>query len=114
MINKTKTFLLVAIIMAVFLSGCMATADIVVVDDSGEASLDLSRGIVYDIDVMVQNIGDGEGGADVTVNLISQSTGAIRDVQTQTVNLRPGQSRQLKYTLDGEAGDDYEYTIEIN
>lgn len=113
MITITKTFLLVIIIMAVFLSGCMATAEIVVVDHSGDASFELSRGIVYDIDVMVQNIGDGEGVADVTVNLISQSTGAIRDVQTQTVSLKPGQSRQLKYTLDGEVGDDYEYEVEI-
>lgn len=113
MISKTKSFILIGILMAVFLSGCMASADIVVVDSSGEASFDLSRGVVYDIDTTVQNIGDGEGTADVTVNLISQNTGAIRDVQTQTVSLKPGQSRLLKFTLDGESGDDYSYEIEI-
>lgn len=110
---KTKNMLVVTIIIAVFLSGCMATSDIVIADHNGELSFDLLDGVVYDIDVIVQNVGDGEGMADVTVNLISENSGAIRDVQTQTVNLKPGQSRQLKYTLDGEVGDEYSYEIEI-
>jgi hypothetical protein len=113
-LSKTKLILSTALIVAVFLSGCIASADIIVADHNGEASFDLSRGIVYDIDVIVQNVGDGEGTADVTVNLISQSSGAIRDVKTQTVNLKPGQSRQLKYTLDGDSDDDYSYEVEIN
>jgi uncharacterized cupredoxin-like copper-binding protein len=70
--------------------------------------------MVYDIDVIVENIGNGEGSADVTVNLISDTTGVIRDAQTKTVTLKPGQSRQLTFVLDGDIEDDYNYTVEIN
>lgn len=112
--NNTKSGLIITVIMAVLLSGCLASAEFVVTDSSGEASFDLSKGVVYDIDVIVQNVGDAEGVADVTVNLISESSGAIRDTQTQTISLKSGQSRELKYTLDGESGEEYRYEVEIN
>ena len=50
--NNTKSGLIITVIMAVLLSGCLASAEFVVTDSSGEASFDLSKGVVYDIDVI--------------------------------------------------------------
>jgi hypothetical protein len=114
MVARYVYFFLAALLATTVLSGCLESAEIVVAGQSSETSFDLSHGIVYNVDVIVENVGDGEGSADVKVDLIADGTEVIRDSQTQTVMLEPGQKRQLRFILDGEMDEDYSYTIEID
>jgi hypothetical protein len=95
-------------------AGCLgATAGIVVVQDKCESSFSLDKGIVYDVDIWVKNEGSVSKSAEVTAELIASSTGKVRDRSTQIVNLKPDESKQLKFVLDGENGIDYQYSYHV-
>ncbi|WP_406661958.1 hypothetical protein V7O66_05440 [Methanolobus sp. ZRKC3] len=93
--------------------GCTETdSDIVVVQTDIESSLDISKGVVYNIDIWVKNEGDDSQSARVTVDLIS-NTGNIRDSANKTVNLQPEERKQLTFILDGESGVEYDYEYRV-
>ena len=109
-----KNICLICVLLTCFMSiGCTESGgDVVVVQTNGESSFDLSKGVVYDIDIWVKNEGSISQSARVTVELISD-TGETRDSSSKTVNLQPEESKQLTFTLDGENGVDYEYTYYV-
>ena len=104
----------VLFILVCSFAGCVgATAGIVVVQDKCESSFSLDKGIVYNVDTWVKNEGSVSKSAEVTVELIAVSTGKVRDESTQIVNLKPGESKQLRFVLDGENGVDYQYSYHV-
>lgn len=114
--NKYKKILLILVlIVSTLFVGCVEPdGEVVVVQDRSEWSLDLLKGVVYDIDLWVKNEAEVLKSARVTVELLVQNTGEIRDSQTQTVNLEPGETKQLTFTLDGEDGIEYEYSYYVD
>ena len=114
--KKLKNILVLFVLMAsaLFVGCTESVGGVVVVQDRAESSLDLLKGVVYDIDLWVKNEADVSKSARVTVELLAKNTGEIRDSQTQTVNLNPGETKQLTFTLDGENGIDYEYSYYVD
>ncbi len=91
--------------------GCTET-DVVVVQTNSESSFDLSKGIVYNIDIWVKNEGSVSHNAKVTVDLIS-NTGETRDTNSQVVSLQPGETKKIRLDLDGENGVEYSYEYHV-
>ena len=113
--NKTKIILILALIASSLFTGCVESGgEIIVVQDRSQSSFDLSKGIVYDIDLWIKNEGDVSKSARVTVELLAQNTNEVRDSKTQTVNLKPGETNQITFILDGENGIEYEYSYYVN
>ena len=110
---KNILVLLVLIVPTLFV-GCTESVGVVVVQDRAKSSLDLLKGVVYDIDLWMENEADVSKSARVTVELLAKNTGEIRDSQTLTVNLNPSEIKQLTFTLDGENGIDYEYSYYVD
>ena len=113
--SETKIFLILVLIASSLFAGCVESkGEIIVVQDRSQSSFDLLKGIVYDIDLWMENEADVSKSARVTVELLAQNTNEVRDSQTQTVNLKPGETKQLTFTLDGENGIEYEYSYYVN
>ncbi len=87
--------------------GCIET-DVVVVQTTSESSFDLTKGLVYNVDIWVKNEGSVSHSARVTADLIS-NIGETRDTSTQVVNLQPGEVKKVRLVLDGENGLEYTY-----
>ncbi|WP_048178316.1 hypothetical protein [Methanosarcina sp. MTP4] len=105
---------LVLVLLACSFVGCIDEAGIVVVQDRCESSFDLSKGIVYHVDLWVQNEGSVSKSSKVTAELLVENTGEVRDSETQIVNLEPGETKQITLVLDGERNIDYEYTYYVD
>jgi uncharacterized cupredoxin-like copper-binding protein len=113
--NENKILLILALIASSLFIGCVdSVGEVVVVQDRSEMSLDLLKGVVYDVDLWVKNEADVSKSARVTVELLAQNTGEERDSQTKTINLKPGETKQLTFTLDGENGIEYEYSYFVD
>jgi hypothetical protein len=113
--NVNKILLILVLIASTLFVGCVESGgEVVVVQDRSEWSFDLLKGVVYDVDLWVKNEADVSKSARVTVELLVQNTGEVRDSQTQTVNLESGETKQLTFTLDGEDGIEYEYSYYVN
>ena len=115
--NTRKKILLVLVLLSSSLfAGCVdqSFGTVTVVQEKSEKSFDLLKGIVYDIDIWVKNEATVSKSARVTIELIAESTGKVRDSKTQTVDLKSDETKHLKFTLDGEQGIDYLYKYYVN
>jgi hypothetical protein len=102
-------FLLLILVLTCSIAGCVSYNEIVVVQDRCQSSINLEKGLVYNVDLWIKNEGSSSQNVQVTVDLISSSTGQIRDESTQIVNLQSTETKQLRFTLDGEEGVQYQY-----
>jgi hypothetical protein len=113
--NSKKLFILLILMAATLIVGCTEYGgDVIITQTRGESSFDLSKGVVYDIDVWVKNEAEVSNSATVTAELIVENTDQVRDSQTKTVNLGPSETKQVSFTLDGEDGVNYRYESYVN
>lgn len=101
-------FLLLILVLTCSFAGCVSS-NIVIVQDRCQSSFNLERGLVYNVDLWIKNEGSSSQNVQVTVDLIASSTGQIRNESTQIVNLQSTETKQLRFTLDGEEGVQYQY-----
>lgn len=111
--NAKKILMILMLITSTLLVGCVESG-VVVVQDRIESSFDISKGVVYNVDLWVKNEAGSSRSAEITVKLIAENTGEVRDTLTKTVNLNSGETKQLTFTLDGEKGIEYKYSYSVD
>jgi hypothetical protein len=84
-----------------------------VVEDSATQDLSLARGLVYNVKAVIQNDG-ADGDVTVTAKLIDKEKGFVRDEVSTTIFIPSGETREVSLTLDGDAGRDYQHSIELS
>jgi len=112
----SKQILILGLAAVLVLSaGCMGPGgpNPRVVEDSATRDISLSRGLVYSVNAVIQNDG-GDGDVTVTMKLIDEEKGFVRDEVSAVVSIPSGETKRVSLTLDGDVGRDYDYKIELN
>lgn len=112
--NKRILILGLAAVL-VLSAGCMGLGgpSPKVVEDSMVPDISLSKGLGYTVNAVIQNDG-GDGDVTVTMKLIDDEKGFVRDEASTAVSIPSGETKKVSLTLDGDLGRDYDYKIELN
>ena len=112
----SKQILILGLAAGLVLSaGCMGPGgpNPRVVEDSATRDISLSRGLVYSVNAVIQNDG-GDGDVTVTMKLIDEEKGFVRDEASTVISIPSGETKKVSLTLDGDIGRKYKYSIELN
>ena len=93
----------------VLTAGCMGK----VVEDSATKDVSLSKGLVYNVNAVIQNDG-ADGDVTVTAKLIDEEKEFVRDQASTTVFIPSGETKKVSLTLDGDVARTYKYSIEVS
>jgi len=110
----SKQILIFGLAAALLLTaGCMGLGgpDPKVVEDSAIRDISLSRGLVYNVNAVVQNDG-ADGDVTVTMKLIDEEKGFTRDEVSVQVFIPAGEAKRVSLTLDGDVGRTYRHSVE--
>ena len=111
-----KRILILGLAAALVLTaGCMGLGgpNPKVVEDSMVTDISLSKGLGYTVNAVIQNDG-GDGDVTVTMKLIDDEKGFVRDEVSTVVSIPSGETKKVSLTLDGDIGRKYKYSIELN
>ena len=103
------------VLVLVLAAGCtgLVGPDPKIVEDSATKDISLSKGLVYNVNAAIQNDGR-DGDVTVTVKLIDEEKGFIRDEVSTQVFIPSGATKRVSLTLDGDLGRTYRYSIEVS
>ncbi|MDV4342199.1 hypothetical protein HL657_03225 [Methanoculleus sp. YWC-01] len=111
-----KRFLILGLAAVLVLTaGCMGLGGPSprVVEDSMIPDISLSKGLGYTVNAVIQNDG-GDGDVTVTMKLIDDEKGFVRDEASTVVSIPSGETKKVSLTLDGDLGRDYSYSVEMS
>ncbi|HOB18299.1 MAG TPA: hypothetical protein PKK74_06365 [Candidatus Methanoculleus thermohydrogenotrophicum] len=99
----------------VLAAGCMGPGgpNPKIVEDSAIKDISLSKGLVYSVNVVIQNDG-ADGDVTVTAKLIDEEKGFVRDQVSTVVFIPSGETRKVSLTLDGDVARKYRHSVEVN
>jgi len=99
----------------VLTTGCMGLGgpNPKIVEDSATKDISLSKGLVYNVNAVIQNDGR-DGDITVTAKLIDEEKGFVRDQVSTVVFIPSGETKKVSLTLDGDVARTYKYSIEVN
>jgi hypothetical protein len=101
--------------MLVLTAGCMGLGGPSprVVEDSMVTDISLSKGLGYNVKAVIQNDG-GDGDVTVTMKLIDEEKGFVRDEASTVVSIPSGETKKVSLTLDGDLGRTYRHSVEVS
>ncbi len=96
-------------------AGCMGLGgpNPKIVEDSATKDVSLSKGLVYNVNAVIQNDGR-DGDITVTAKLIDEEKGFVRDQVSTVVFIPSGETKKVSLTLDGDVARTYRYSIEVS
>lgn len=99
----------------VLTAGCMGLGgpNPKVVEDSATKDVSISKGLVYNVNAVIQNDG-ADGDVTVTAKLIDEEKEFVRDQASTTVFIPSGETKKVSLTLDGDVARTYKYSIEVS
>ncbi|MDK2889832.1 MAG: hypothetical protein PWR21_464 [Methanoculleus sp.] len=84
-----------------------------VVEDSMIKDISLSKGLGYNVNAVIQNDG-GDGDVTVTMKLIDEEKGFVRDQVSTVISIPSGETEKVSLTLDGDVGRTYRHSVEVS
>ncbi|KLK89106.1 hypothetical protein SZ63_01250 [Methanoculleus sediminis] len=99
----------------VLTAGCMGLGgpSPKVVEDSLTKDVSLSKGLVYNVNAVIQNDG-ADGDVTVTMKLIDEEKGFVRDEVSTVISIPSGETKKVSLTLDGDVGRTYRHSVEVS
>ena len=99
----------------VLTAGCMGLGgpSPKVEEDSLTKDVSLSKGLVYNVNAVIQNDG-ADGDVTVTMKLIDEEKGFVRDEVSTVISIPSGETKKVSLTLDGDVGRTYRHSVEVS